>query len=75
MLFSPSTVQIIDWKNPHRLRVAAGVALHVLLDETLQQLHQLLGVVRAVHNGGARLLVEVCLCPQLTTIELDDVCR
>ena len=57
------------------LGVEAVVALHIFLDEVLQQLHQLLGIVGAIDNGGASLLVEVGLCPQLTAIELQDVCR
>lgn len=33
--------------------IATAMALHVLLDEGLQQLAELLGVVSAIHNGSA----------------------
>lgn len=59
----------------HGLRVAAAVALHILLDEGLQQLAELLVVMRAVDNGGARALVEVGLGSELAAVELEDVCR
>jgi hypothetical protein len=57
----------------HGLGVAAVVALHILLDEGLQQLAQLLGVVGAVHDGGARALVVVGLGAQLAAKELQDI--
>jgi hypothetical protein len=45
-----------------------------LLDELLQQLGELLGVVGAIDNGGAGVLVVVRLGTQLTAVELEDVC-
>lgn len=56
------------------LRVEAVITLHILLDEVLQQLHQLLCVMRAIDNGGASLLVKISLCTQLTAVELQNVC-
>lgn len=48
--------------------------IHSLLDELLQQLRQLLGVMGAVDDGGACGFVKVGLCAQLTPVELQDVC-
>ena len=40
----------------------------------LQELTQLASVMGAIDNGCAILLVILCLCSQLASIELDNVC-
>lgn len=46
-----------------------------LFDESLQQLGELLGVVCAIDNGCACVLVIVGLGTQLATVELENVCE
>jgi hypothetical protein len=58
-----------------RLGVAAAVAAHILLDEVLQKLRKLLGVMCSVDDGRATLGVKVCLSSQLAAIELQDICK
>ena len=57
------------------LGVAAAVALDILLDESLQQLTQLLLVMGPVHNRSARVLVVIGLSSKLAAKELQDVCK
>ncbi len=56
-----------------RLWIAAAVALHKLLDESLKQLRQPVGVVRAIHDASACGLVVVDLCAQLTAKVLERI--
>ena len=58
---------------PH-VAVPPCTHLDVGFDELLQQLLQLPGVVRPVHNRVARALVELGQRTQLAAIPLDDVC-
>jgi len=51
------------------------VKSHSLLDECLQQLRELLGVMCTIDNGGPGGLVKVSLSTQLAPVELQDVCR
>ena len=57
------------------LGIAAAVALHILLDEELENFRELLGIVSAVDDGGACLLVEVGLRAKLAAKVLEGICK
>lgn len=59
----------------HRgLGVSAGVALHIALDEALQQLRELVRLVGAIDNASAALGVVVGLGAELAAKVFEDVC-
>mmetsp|Transcript_13746 Transcript_13746/g.38721 ORF Transcript_13746/g.38721 Transcript_13746/m.38721 type:complete len:398 (-) Transcript_13746:566-1759(-) len=59
----------------HGLGVAARIALHELLDETLQDFREGAGVVRTVHDGLPTVLAELGLGPELATKVLGGIAR
>jgi hypothetical protein len=58
-----------------RLRISASIALDKALDETLEQISQLGGLVCTVHNGDASLVVELGLSAELAAEEFGCVCK